>query len=76
MGNMFSSAPAQPEPTSPGPVFEEQATPTGGNKPKPSTRPPPKSSSGTPKASPPKAKGGKTRRTKKNKNTTKGKGRK
>jgi hypothetical protein len=24
MGNMFSSAPAQPEPTSPGPVFEEQ----------------------------------------------------
>lgn len=71
---MFSTAPAQPEPTSPGPVFEEQAPAMGGNKPKPSTTKPPKSSSGTPKASPPKVKGGKTRRTKKTK--TKGKGRK
>jgi hypothetical protein len=74
MGNLFSSAPAQPEPTSPGPVFEEQSQPAmGGNKPKPSTRPPPKSGT-TPKASPPKAKGGKTRRSKKGKG--KGKGRK
>lgn len=34
MGNMFSTAPAQPEPTSPGPVFEEQAPATtmGGRK--------------------------------------------
>lgn len=29
---MFSTAPAQPEPTSPGPVFEEQAPAMGGKK--------------------------------------------
>jgi hypothetical protein len=40
MGNLFSSAPAQPEPTSPGPVFDQQAPATtmGGKKGRRKTR--------------------------------------